>query len=79
MFDLIALALQGNLTRVFTFMMAAEVSEQTYGFIGVPDAFHPLSHHANEQAKKDRLTKIQTYHTQAFAKFATKLANTARR
>jgi hypothetical protein len=76
LFDLTALALQGNLTRVFTFMMAPEVSEQTYGHIGVPDAFHALSHHANEQAKKDRLTQIQTYHTQVFAKFAAKLAET---
>jgi uncharacterized protein DUF1552 len=73
LFDLTALALQGNLTRVFTFMMAPEVSEQTYGHIGVPDAFHALSHHANEKAKKDRLTLIQAYHTKVFAKFATKL------
>ena len=46
MFDLIALAYQGNLTRVANFMMAAEVSEQTYNHIGVPDAFHAVSHHA---------------------------------
>jgi hypothetical protein len=72
--DLVALALQANLTRVFTFMMAAEVSGQTYNHIGVPDAFHPLSHHNNEQAKMDRLAKVQTYHTQVFAKFLDKLA-----
>ena len=60
MFDLVALAYQANMTRVFSFMMAAEVSGQTYNFIGVPDAFHPLSHHNNEQAKLDRLTKVQT-------------------
>ena len=74
MFDLVALALQANMTRVFSFMMAAEVSGQTYNFIGVPDAFHPLSHHNNEQAKMDRLAKVQAYHTQAFAKFLDKLA-----
>jgi hypothetical protein len=74
MFDLVGLALEANLTRVFTFMMAAEVSGQTYNFIGVPDAFHPLSHHNNEQAKMDRLVKVQTYHTQVFAKFLDKLA-----
>jgi len=74
LFDLVALALQANMTRVFTFMMAAEVSGQTYPFIGVPDAFHPLSHHNNEQAKMDRLTKVQNYHTQVFAKFLDKLA-----
>lgn len=75
MFDLVALALQANMTRVFSFMMAAEVSGQTYNFIGVPDAFHPLSHHNNEQAKMDRLAKVQAYHTQVFAKFLDKLAN----
>jgi len=74
MFDLMALAYQGGLTRVQSFMIAAEVSEQTYGWIGVPDAFHALSHHANDPAKKARLVKIQRYHTNAFAKFVTKLS-----
>jgi hypothetical protein len=74
MFDLVALAYQANMTRVFTFMVAAEVSGQTYNHIGVPDAFHPLSHHNNEQGKMDRLTKVQAYHTQVFAKFLDKLA-----
>jgi hypothetical protein len=73
MFDLVALAYQANMTRVFTFMMAAEVSGQTYNHIGVSDAFHPLSHHNNEPAKMDRLVKVQTYHTQVFAKFLDKL------
>jgi hypothetical protein len=74
MFDLVALAYQANMTRIFTFMMAAEVSGQTYNHIGVSDAFHPLSHHNNEAAKMDRLAKVQTYHTQVFAKFLDKLA-----
>ena len=75
MFDLMALAYQGNLTRIQSFMIAAEVSDQTYTHIGVPDAFHALSHHGNDQAKKARLVKIQRYHTQAFARFVGKLAN----
>lgn len=74
MFDLVALALQANMTRIFTFMVAAEVSGQTYNFIGVPDAFHPLSHHNNEQGKMDRLAKVQAYHSGVFAKFLDKLA-----
>src|SRR5580765_2826398 len=74
MFDLVALAYQANMTRVFTFMVAAEVSGQTYNHIGVSDAFHPLSHHNNEQAKMERLTKVQAYHTTVFAKFLDKLA-----
>ena len=74
MFDLIALAFQGNLTRVATFMMAAEVSNQPYNFIGISDAFHPLSHHANNPQKLERLAKLQTYHTQVFARFVKKLS-----
>jgi hypothetical protein len=74
MFDMIALAYQANLTRVFTYMMAGEGSNVTYNHIGVSDAFHPLSHHQNDKAKKDRLIKIQTYHTTVFAKFLDKLA-----
>jgi hypothetical protein len=74
MFDLVALAYQANMTRVFTFMVAAEVSGQTYNHIGVSDAFHPLSHHNNEAGKMERLTKVQAYHTSVFAKFLDKLA-----
>ncbi|MFM1886190.1 MAG: hypothetical protein RL026_1347 [Pseudomonadota bacterium] len=69
MFDLIALAYQGNLTRIQSFMLAPEVSEQTYTHIGVPDAFHAISHHANDPAKKERLAKIQRYHVEVFARF----------
>jgi len=74
MFDMIALAYQANLTRVFTYMMAGEGSNVTYNHIGVSDAFHPLSHHQNDKARKERLVRIQTYHSQAFAKFIAKLA-----
>jgi Protein of unknown function (DUF1552) len=55
-------------------MMAPEVSEQTYNHIGVPDAFHAISHHANDPAKKERLAKIQRYHTEVFARFVDTLA-----
>jgi hypothetical protein len=74
MFDMVALAYQANLTRVFSFMMAGEGSNVAYNHIGVSDAFHPLSHHQNDKARKERLVRIQTYHSQAFAKFLTKLA-----
>jgi hypothetical protein len=73
MFDLILLAYQGNLTRVQSFMIAPEVSERTYGFIGVPDAFHAISHHQNDPARKERLSKIQKYHADVFADFLTKM------
>ena len=73
MFDMMALALQSNVTRVMTFMVAAEVSNQPYPFIGIQDAFHPLSHHGNNALKMDRLAKLQTFNTQMFAGFVKKL------
>jgi len=76
MFDLVGLAYRADLTRIFSMMMAAEVSTQTYNHIGVSDAFHPLSHHQNDRNKMDRLVKIQTYHSSVFAKFLATLART---
>jgi hypothetical protein len=75
MFDTVALAWQANLTRVTSFMMAAEVSNMTYNHVEVPDAFHALSHHQNNAAKLERLQRVQTYHTRAFAKFVQKLSD----
>ncbi|MEO8314925.1 MAG: DUF1552 domain-containing protein, partial [Pseudomonadota bacterium] len=74
MFDLMLLAYQGNLTRVQSFMIAPEVSERTYNHIGIPDAFHAISHHANDPAKKERLSKIQKYHTDVFARFVERMS-----
>jgi hypothetical protein len=74
MFDIIALAYQANLTRIFTFMMAKEATDRTYPHIGVSDSFHAISHHQNLQAKLVPLGKIQVYNTQVFAKFLTKLS-----
>jgi hypothetical protein len=74
MFDLMTIAYQADLTRVVSLMMAGEGSNQTYNHIGVADAFHPLSHHQNDAGKKDRLVRIQTYHTEKIARWLDKLA-----
>ncbi|HEX7081779.1 MAG TPA: DUF1552 domain-containing protein [Gammaproteobacteria bacterium] len=76
MFDLIALAYQADLTRVVTFMMGKEVSMRTFNNVGVPDAFHPLSHHGNNPSNIDRLATVYTYHTEVFAGFVERLAST---
>ena len=76
MFEMQVLAYQANVTRVTTFMMAKEVSMRTYNQIGVSDAFHPLSHHQNDPAKLDRLAKVQTYHSEAYARFLKRMAST---
>jgi hypothetical protein len=75
MFDMIALAFQADITRVASFMMAAETSQMTYEQIGVSDPFHLLSHHQNDPANIEKLVQIQRYHTCAFAAFVRKLAD----
>ena len=74
MFDLIAIAYRMDRTRVVAFMMASEGTNRTYNHIGVPDSFHPLSHHANDPARIEKLVKIQTWHMECFAEFLGKLA-----
>jgi hypothetical protein len=74
MFDMIAAAYQANMTRVVSFMMAAEVSNQPYPHLGVQDAFHPLSHHAENRADIDKLLVLQRWHSEMFAGFLGKLA-----
>ena len=74
MFDLIALAYQADLTRVATYIMVAEGTNRTYNHIGVSDSFHPVSHHANDLGRIEKLIKIQTWHMERFAAFVKKLA-----
>jgi hypothetical protein len=76
MFDLIALAYQANLTRVASYIMVAEGTNRTYNHIGVSDAFHPLSHHANKRESLNKLVRIQKYHVERFADFLAKMAAT---
>jgi hypothetical protein len=76
MFDLVALAYQADLTRVASYIMAAEGTNRTYNHIGIPDSFHPVSHHANDLTRIDKLAKIQTWHLEQFAAFIKKMAET---
>lgn len=74
MFDLQLLALQGDVTRVITFQLARETSNRTYPEIGVPDPHHPISHHGNDPAKIERMSKINAFHVSLFAEYVAKLA-----
>ncbi|HYP12521.1 MAG TPA: DUF1552 domain-containing protein [Bryobacteraceae bacterium] len=73
MFDLQALALQGDVTRVVTFQLAREASTRTYSEAGVTDPHHPISHHSNDPVKLATLAKINAYHVSLFASFLQKL------
>ena len=76
MFDLLALAWQADLTRVFTFMMAREVSQRTYPALGVTEPHHAVSHHANRPESIANHTKVNVYHMQLFARFIERLRST---
>ncbi|MBV9506187.1 MAG: DUF1552 domain-containing protein, partial [Acidobacteriia bacterium] len=76
MFDLLALAFQADLTRVASYIMVAEGTNRTYNHIGVSDSFHPVSHHANDIERINKLIKIQTWHVEKFAEFVKKMAET---
>ena len=62
------------MTRVASYIMVGEGTNRTYNHIGVSDAFHPLSHHANNMDRIQKLVKVQRYHVERFAEFVDKLA-----
>jgi hypothetical protein len=76
MFDLLAVAYQADITRVFTFMMSREASQRTYPQVDVDEPHHSLSHHGNDPEKMARNARINIFHAQQFAKFVEKLKQT---
>jgi len=76
MFDLQVLAYQADLTRVITFMLGREKNERSYREIGIPDSFHPLTHHQHRAEMMDKVIRINTYHIQNLAYFLEKLKAT---
>jgi hypothetical protein len=73
MFDLLALAYQADITRVFTFMMARELSNRTYPQVNVSEGHHAVSHHQNRPEKLAMNARIQRYHVGLFKGFLDKL------
>jgi hypothetical protein len=73
LFELWALAFQGDITRVTSFMLARELSTRTYPQIGVNEGHHPVSHHQNVAEQIEKHVKINTYHVALFTKFLQKL------
>jgi hypothetical protein len=76
LFDLLALAYEADLTRVFTFMMARELSQRTYPNIGVTWPHHVISHHANNPERVAAHATVNTHHVELFAKFLERLRET---
>jgi hypothetical protein len=75
-YDLMHLALQGDISRVFTFMIGHEPTDRSYAHIGVPETHHSISHHGNDAEKLAKYAKIGTYQMVKFAEFLEKVKNT---
>ena len=76
MFELMALAYQGNITRVVSFMLARELSTLSYPQIGVADGHHPVSHNNNVPEQMAKKAKIDMYHLDLFGNFLDRLRST---
>jgi Protein of unknown function (DUF1552) len=76
MLDSQVLAFQSDLTRVISFMISKEQSARPYPQIGIPEAHHPLSHHGDVPELVARMSKINRYHTELFAKYLARLRAT---
>ena len=76
MYDLQALGFQADITRVFTMIVARELSTRTYPQIGVNEAHHPVSHHMDNPIQLAKLAKINAYHVSLFGYFLEKLKAT---
>jgi hypothetical protein len=75
-YDLLHLALQGDITRVFSFMLGHEASGRSYAFVGVKEPHHSTSHHKNTQESIDQYARIGTYQMTKLAQFLEKLKAT---
>jgi hypothetical protein len=73
LFDLLAVAFQADLTRVFTFMLGRELSQRTYPHIGVTEPHHSISHHGNRPGAIEAHATVNTYHVKLFAQFVERL------
>ncbi len=76
MYDMMVLAFQADVTRVITCVVANEGSNKPYSFIDVPEGHHDLSHHGNNADKKEKIRKINLFHTQQLAYLLKKLNET---
>ena len=73
MFDLQTLALQADLTRVWTFMYAREASTISFPQLDISMSHHEISHHNFEKVKLAALAKINVHQSELFAYFLAKL------
>ena len=76
-YNLMHLAFQADISRVFTFAVGHEGSSRSYAHIGIPEPHHPVTHHADKPENIEKYAKLTTYHVVKLAEFIEKLKTTA--
>ena len=76
MFDLQLLAFRSDITRVFSLIMARELSGRSYSQIGVPGNHHLISHHREDAALKSQKARIDTHHMRLLNYFLERMRDT---
>jgi len=71
LYELIALALQTDSTRVATLEIGGSFLPQ---HLGIEKAYHGLSHHGNDKEAIAHLITLETYQLEHFGRFLTRLA-----
>ena len=75
--DLVAMAFQADITRVFSLILAREQGNHPYPQIGVPEGQHAVSHHQNDPSRLEKYHKVNKYHIALLAYFLDRLKSTA--
>jgi hypothetical protein len=75
-FDLLALAFQGDITRVATVLYARDLTGRTYPESGTNISFHGGSHHGEDPSKIAEYAVLNRYHVQMLAYFLERLRQT---
>ncbi|QDT62207.1 hypothetical protein SV7mr_47540 [Stieleria bergensis] len=71
-YELIALALQTDSTRVATLEIGGSFLPQN---LGINKSYHSMSHHGNNEDTIANLIKLETYQLEQYSKFLTRLAD----
>ena len=76
MFDTMLLAFQTDSTRVATLLLAHDGSNKSFSEIGISEGHHDLSHHFNSTEKIQKISDIDLWYAQQFAKFLQRMEAT---
>jgi hypothetical protein len=76
MYDLMALAFEGDITRAATFMLGRDLSGTSFPESGFNGGWHGSSHHGDKPENVANYAKMNRYHVQNLAYFAEKLGRT---